>query len=279
MNIRIIIILLLFPALLKGQEYSDARRVYNEMMHAIEHLETSTFEIEINERVFGKMMYSHHTVKLQLHPYKVYIYCQQPEAGAEILYLQGKNNNKVLVNPNRFPFFNLNVSPFNSLLRKNHHYIVPQMGFSYLYNILRHYESVNHEKFYSMLKLNESSDNKYLVLEINNNEFGFMNYKMGKNENITDAARKFYVNDQMVLELNKPEVDDFNDVREGQVITVPNSYGKRIVFYIDKTTKLPVLQYIYDQKGLYSKIVFSHLIVNPVLKPEEFTKEYSGYNF
>jgi len=130
-----------------------------------------------------------------------------------------------------------------------------------------------------MLKLNESSDNKYLVLEINNNEFGFMNYKMGKNENITDAARKFYVNDQMVLELNKPEVDDFNDVREGQVITVPNSYGKRIVFYIDKTTKLPVLQYIYDQKGLYSKIVFSHLIVNPVLKPEEFTKEYSGYNF
>lgn len=249
------------------------------MMKAVEQINTSTFTITIEERVFDKYLKSRHHVKLQTKPFKTYLKSEYPDKGAEVLYIEGANNGKALINPNKFPFMNVNLHPGSSLLRKNHQYTVAQMGFGHLYQILRGYERKEHEKFFQKLHVSKSTENNSeFILEIHNNEFGYMNYKVMKGETLTTIAEKFLLNDQMILALN-PGCDYYDDVRPGQVITIPNSFGKRIVFYNDKKTGLPLKQIIYDDKGLFSKVEFTSFVLNPVFRDNEFSREFQGYGF
>jgi hypothetical protein len=260
-----------------GQNLSEAREVYNRMMKAIEQINTCTFTISIEERVFDKYMKSRHQVKLQARPFKTYLKSEFPDKGAEVLYIAGSNHGKALINPNKFPFMNVNLLPTSSLLRKNHQYTVAQMGFGHLYSLLRGYERKEHENFFNKLHLSRDSEGE-LILEIRNHEFGYLNYKVMKGETLTSIAEKFLINDQMILALN-PDCDYYDDVRPGQVISIPNSFGKRIIFHIDRKTGLPLKQTIYDDKGLFSKVEFSSFVLNPVLKENEFTKDFPGYGF
>jgi len=49
--------------------------------------------------------------------------------------------------------------------------------------------------------------------------------------------------------------------------------------YIDKTNYLPVVQIIYDDKGLFGQYEYNSLIVNPVFAPDEFTSKFKDYKF
>lgn len=278
-RLLIIFLLLTIPAL--AQEKKTARTVYDEMMRGIERIRACTYTISIEERIFDQFVTGKHRVKLQVTPLKLYLYSIAPDAGAEVLYIAGQNNGKALVKPNSFPFVNLNLHPENRMLRKFHQYTVAQMGFGYLHDLLRKYEFRDREKFFTSLHLDAKSvtpESDYYILEIRNNTFGNMNYKVMKGESVTSIARKFYLNDMMILDRNR-DIAYFDDVQPGQVITIPNSFAKRIVFYVDKKTHLPLKQVIYDDKGLYSKISYSSFVLNPVIKPEEFTKDFPGYKF
>lgn len=261
-----------------GQTNLEAKSVYEQMMQAMGKVRTASFTIDMKERIYGKTRHGIHHVKLQVNPYKVYLKSEKPDAGAEVLYIDGANNNKALINPNTFPFINISLSPSNPLLRKHHHYTILQMGFAHAHSIMRYYEATEGERFYGNLKLIADPSGNFHVLEIDNDEFGFINYKVRKGENITAIARKFYVNDQMILELNKG-ISDFDDVHPGQVITLPNSFARRIVMYVEKKTMLPTKQFIYDLNGLYSQVEFKSLKVNPSFTNMDFSSENPLYGF
>ena len=82
----------------------------------------------------------------------------------------------------------------------------------------------------------------------------------------------------MVL-TNNPKISWYNDVKEGQTIKVPNAYGKQTLLLIDKENFLPVSNTVFDDQGLYEKYEYIDLQINCVILPEEFTKNYKGYNF
>jgi len=260
---------------------TDARIIYDKMMYAMSKVQTCSYTLTLEERIYDKYLHGKLKVKLQVNPYRTYVYSIKPDEGAEVLYLEGENNGKVLINPNKFPFITISLSPFHYLFRKNHQYTAVQMGFKYLHDILKDNARTEKEYFFSSLSLKQEASiiNKpYYILEIDNHKFGFINYKVMKGEDVTDIARKFFINDQMILELNR-EIKYFDDVSAGQVITIPNSFAKRIVFYVDKKTFLPLTQIIYDHKGLYSKIEFGAFVLNPVFAPDEFSRRNKKYNF
>jgi outer membrane lipoprotein-sorting protein len=260
-----------------AQSANQAKIIYHEMMSAMTKVKTATFTLDVHERIYGKMFHGTHHVKLQSSkPMKLYLKSVKPNAGAEVLYIEGSNDNKALINPNSFPFINISLSPDNSLLRKHHHYTIRQMGFAHAHSIMRYYESTEKERFYGNLKL--TSDANFYILEIDNDEFAMVNYKVAKGENVTTIANRFHVNDQMILELNR-DISDFDDVAAGQVITIPNSFARKIVLHIDKKSMLPVKQYIYDLKGLYSQAEFKSLRVNPPLTDMDFSRENPQYGF
>jgi hypothetical protein len=265
----------------KGQSNQDARNLYEKMMTAMSKVQTCTYTLTFEERIYGKFYPGKLKVKLNVNPYKVYAYSVKPDEGAEVLYFASENNGKVLINPNKFPYINVSLSPLNSIFRKNHQFTILQMGFDYLHGVLKENERTQKENFFSKLSIKQDAaaeDKPYYILEIDNNEFGFINYRVMKGEDVTSISKKFFINDQMILELNR-DVKYFDDVSPGQVLTLPNSFARKIIFYVDKKTMLPLTQILYDHKGLYSKIEFGSFQLNPVFAPNEFSRNNPKYQF
>jgi hypothetical protein len=265
----------------QGQSSFTTRTLFDSMMKKLSETKSCTYVLNTTERVFGQMMHSEYIVKVNAAPYRVYVYSITPNPGAEALFLEHENNDKILINPNRFPFINVSLSSNSMLLRKKHQYSIREMGFAYLYEMFRKNAEMHGERFYKTLTMKEDvtyKNKSYHVIEVNNNEFDFINYTVQNNENVSSIAKKHLVNDHMILELNS-NISDYDDVKPGDIIKIPNSFAKRIVLYIDKTYHLPLIQLIYDNKGLYSEIEFSSYVNNPVFQLNEFSRDFPRYKF
>ena len=98
---------------------------------------TCSYVLNMEERVFGEIGKAQYLAKVNVNPLKIYTYSVFPNPGAEALYLENSNSGKVLVNPNRFPYINVNLSVNSMLLRKPHQYNILQMGFGYFHGIMK----------------------------------------------------------------------------------------------------------------------------------------------
>lgn len=253
------------------------KKIILDVLESIDKVKTLKYNLKLAERIKGKILNTQSVVKLQKKPRKIYLYLKGPE----LLWIEGENDGKAFVNPGGFPYINLNLDPMGSLLRKDQHHTLNEMGYDYYSSIL---EGV----------LNKSGDNidKNIVLtgeEIWNNracykvalsfpDFAFINYTVKKGENLIKISRKLNVSEYMILE-NNPTIDDYFDVKEGDIIKVPNAYAKLTVLLIDKEFMLPINTKIYDDKGLFESYEYYNLQVNPVISDEEFTRHYKGYKF
>lgn len=283
MKKRILLLLLFcqFPAAGISDEALTASSLYSRMMSAMKQVRTCSFILDIEERINGEMKTSKFIVKLQPRPYKMYAYSVHPNPGAEALLIEGHNNGKVLINPNRFPFVNISLSPYNGLLRKNHQYTMLQMGFEYVTQLLEAYQHREGAAFHQKLSFkNEviAGNKNYYLLVIDNPDFGHNKVTVKKGETITSIANRLFLNDRMILELN-PGCSDYDDVKAGDVLTVPNGFAKKIVFHIDKKNMLPLIQTTYDDKGLYGKVTFSSFVLNPEFSDNDFSRSNPKYNF
>jgi LysM repeat protein len=277
-NVLLALVFLCTAAVAKSQ---TAKELMGKMIYAMDHLKTARYALEKQERFGRKMVTSEVLVKLNVSPLKVYLYSISPNPGAEVLYVRGFNNDNVMVKANKFPYVTLNLGLHNSLLRDNQHHTMSDVGFSYLGRVLKGNIEKTPETFYNSLTFEGSIDYKgksYYKLTIDNKNFGYTTYEVRKGETITSVSDKLHVNDYMVLSVN-PTISDYHDVRPGQKIKVPNSYAKRIVLYVDKHNYLPLVQYIYDDKGLYEFYEMSSFVLNPSISPIEFTPKYKDYNF
>jgi hypothetical protein len=278
---RAILALLLF---LPGWIYSQTspeKDLMGKMISAMDNLKTARYSLRKQERFDGKMMETEVLVKLNTHPLKVYVYSVKPNPGAEVLYADGLNDGQVAVSANKFPYVTINMSPHNSLLRANQHHTILDMGFSYLNKILKEYINKRGESFYQSLDVEgtvEWKGKSYFKLTLENKNFGYGTYDVRRKEDITSIAEKLHVSDFMILNLN-PICRNYNDVRPGQRIKVPLAYAKRIVLYVDKQSFLPMVQFIYDDKGLFEFYEFNSFVQDPVFSPQEFSTKNKGYKF
>jgi outer membrane lipoprotein-sorting protein len=286
LRIRYIILFctfLAFSLLLISFRYKQSKTITNnrelidKIFNAVDNVKTMRYKLQCNERIKGRMQYFESKVKLQVSPRKLYLSLKGPE----VLWIQGTNNGDALVNPSSFPYMNLNLDPYGSLMRKDQHHTIHEMGFQYLADILKDGMKKAGDKLDKYFTL-VGEDNFYgrpcYKLSITFPEFAWNSYTVKKGENLITIARKLKVSEYMVL-MNNPKISWYNDVKEGQIIKVPNAYGKQTLLLIDKETYLPVSNTVFDDQGLYEKYEYIDLQVNCVILPEEFTKNYKGYNF
>ncbi|MDF2437431.1 MAG: hypothetical protein K0Q95_1807 [Bacteroidota bacterium] len=250
----------------------------NKIFDAISTVKTLKYSLQCNERIKGRMQHSESKVKLQINPRKLYLNIR----GVEVLWAQGENNGDALVNPNAFPYINLNLDTYGSLMRKDQHHTIHEMGYHYLADILKdgmkRAGENNIDKYFKILGEEKYNGRDCYKLSISFPDFEWINYTVKKGENLTTLSRKLRVSEYMVLE-NNPKVTSFNDVKEGQVIKVPNAYAKLTLLLIDKEYLLPVNNKVFDDKGLYETYEYYELQVNPTIAPEEFKKNYKDYHF
>jgi outer membrane lipoprotein-sorting protein len=258
----------------------DKKELTEKMLASIRSLKSLKFRLWKQERLKGKMEIGEQEVKMMVKPFKAYLFNYLPNVGAEVLFLEGQNDNKALVNPNSFPWTNLNLDPFGDILRKGQHHTLFELGFEYTGGLLTDV----YKKFGTKL-------NEYCTIEgsihyanrdcwkvlLENKDYKLVDYTVLPGENLIKIAKKLWVSEYALLEMNN--LRNYDAVKPGQKIKVPTSYAKKVVLYIDKINHLPIYQQLFDDKGLFAEYKYSNLLVNPKLTEEEFTKGYKGYKF
>lgn len=272
--------ILLVITLLLPTSYVPTTPSCKEILHntlaSVDKIETLKFHLKCNERINGKLLSTESQVKLNRSPRKIYIYLKGPE----LLWVEGKNNGNCLVNPQGFPYMNLNLDPMGAIMREKQHHTIHQMGFEYFGDIIKSSMDLLANDFDSYFKCTGTltwNTRECYFITAEYPDFKYVDHTVLKGENLTTIAHKLKVSDFMLLEINKAK--NFHDVKTGQVIKVPNVYGKKMVLYIDKETFIPRVIKVYDEKGLFESYEYHDLQLNPKIAEEEFTKEFKGYGF
>lgn len=257
---------------------SRCKEILEQTLASIEGIKTLKFHLKCNERFNGKLISIESQVKMNASPRKVYIYLKGPE----VLWIEGKNNGNALVNPDGFPYMNLNLDPMGSLMRENQHHTLHEIGFEYFAGIIKHSINISGDKFDDYFKyggtLTWNSRECYLITA-EYPYFKYEDYTVQKGETLITIARKLKLSEYMLLEINSAKVSGYNNVKQGQIIKVPNVYGNKMILYIDKELLLPRVIKLYDEKGLFEAYEYHDLQMNIKIPDEEFTQEYKGYGF
>jgi outer membrane lipoprotein-sorting protein len=260
---------------------SQARVIVDDMVRAMNQIITLSGRIYRSERFEGKMETGELKFKLNSKPRKIYVYNISPDEGAEVLWAEGWNGGKAFVHPNKFPWINVSLGLNSDELLKGNHHNMMALGFDYTNNVVKHLLTKYGPDFDKYVKY-EGKKKWYAktldVIKITYDEYKFENYTVQAGDDLFKIDAKLKIPGYKILELN-PSLDDFFDVKPGQVIKIPNVYAKEMVVMVDPANHLPIVQVMMDDKGLFEKYEFHDIVVNPRFTTMEFSEDNEAYGF
>ena len=276
--------LLLFVCclLLSGNSYSQTvSEIAKAMFAKTKSIKTMTYTMRKIERKNGKPVLQVSSAKLNLDPLKVYLRQSEPKDGIEVLYVAGTNNNNALVNPNGFPWFSVNLDPYGSTMRENQHHTLFNSGYDHVISILEHLYVKYNAQIETMTKIDGSivwENHNCWIVTLSNPYFKYGSYTAQKGETLLTIASKFKLSEHMMLEKN-PSIKSYTEPLAGKTLMIPNDYSSKMILYIDKVRMIPLVMKVYDNEGLYEQYEYLSMVINPVIKPEEFKSNYKDYHF
>jgi hypothetical protein len=257
--------------------YNNTEEIAEKMFSAMENVRTIRYKLQLTERIRGKLEARESEIKLQVSPRKLYMKIKNQE----LLWIQGANGGNALVNPGTFPYVNLNLDPLGSIMRKDQHHTIHELGFAYFASILKNHRDkyLSDFKKHFFITGEEVFDGKNCYkLTVMMPNFKWESYTVKKGENIVTIARRNYISQYMILENNK-NVSWYDAVKEGQQIQIPNSYCKYALILIDKESFLPISIRIIDDRGLFESYQYLDIKLNIPIASDEFTRGYKDYKF
>jgi LysM repeat protein len=253
--------------------------VVEKMLEAINRVKTARYHLYSVERINEKILTAHSDIKLNMSPRKLYF--RNTMKGIEVLYVEGTLNGEALINPNAFPYINLRLDPYRSIMRNNQHHTIFELGFAHIGKIIETSIQKHHKDFdqtFFLLPDVEFNNRPCYKVFSEVKAFKYMPYTVQKGETARSIAEKFAVGEYRIFQ-NNPNLHYTDPIKPGRKIMIPNFYAEKTILYIDKLLMLPVYIKAYDDKGLYESYEFSNLEINGVISPAEFTKGYKGYKF
>lgn len=245
------------------------------MTGAVENLRYLRCSAKAQERLGRGVKPSSSVMKLSFRPFRVYL---KDNKSVEVLWVAGQNNGDAWVYPASFPYITLSLDPTGGLMRKDQHHTVLQAGFGTIADLLRP-TALRQDATYSRT-FRYTGDTTVLgrpchVLRSDFPQFRYVPYRTGKKETVATVAERFGCGEYRILERNN--LSPGAALTEGQVLQVPNGYGRRVILCIDPQHYLPIVVDVRDDRGLFEKFEFYNLVVNQPIPNEEFTKGYQGY--
>ncbi|MGC8802673.1 MAG: DUF1571 domain-containing protein [Bacteroidales bacterium] len=261
------------------KEDVDAVYILRQVVDQSKQIKTLRYHAIMNERIDGKMVQKDSYFKINTSPLKMYV--SQSFLGIKIdaLYVEGWNNNQLLVATVGFPWIQLSLDPKGSRVRDNHHHTIFEAGFGYFASVIDQLLSEHFDKITIRYLGPAKIYNKdCLKIQIIVNHYQIIPYTVKPGETLPSIAKQKLINDYKILELN-PEIDGYDDVKAGQIIKIPNLYAKMMYLYVDKRSMLPAQIELHDEKGLYAIYGYNNVIINEPFAPDEFDKSYKNYHF
>lgn len=276
-----ILFIFIFSSFLMPVDEPSGYQIAREMFDRAANISSLTYTITKLERIEGEVIKQVSFTKMQKEPYAVYLRQSHPNDGMEVLYVKGANNDKALINPNGFPWLNLKLNPHDGIMRNNQHHTIFQSGFDHVVGILEYLCVKYNDQINEMVLYNgEVVQNGRRALSITfvNPYFEHIEYQMMADETIEDVADKYKLSAYMILEMN-PKIKDYEDVKPGQTILIPNDYSPKLNLVIDAVDYVPLKMEVFDTKGLYELYEYSEVVINPQISAQEFSEDYEPYGF
>lgn len=253
-----------------------------EMFDQCKRITTLQCVVQKKERYEGKYSEASSFIKMTTSPYRVYLRQLEPKEGVELLYIETENSGKVLVNPNGFPWFNISLDPFGSMIRDKQHHVIKDIGFSKFNAVLAHlltkYGS-DGDALVSHGGQIEINGKKCHIVEINNSHYELVSYTPQAGETTYSISEKFKVSEYRIVELNDA-ISSFGSVAENEPITIPNDYAPKIRLFIEQELKIPMRFEIYDDnQELFEAYQYDNMVINASFSESEFTTAYPEYGF
>ncbi|OWY23517.1 DUF1571 domain-containing protein [Sphingobacteriales bacterium UPWRP_1] len=262
----------------------DVKGLLDNMYAGIDRAKTMQYTFFQKERMIKGWNNAETFTKLNVAPLKVYLKTKTPDGGhIEVLYADGERGGKALIKPNGFPYVNVKLHPTSKQMMGTQHHTILSIGFKKVKKIIQdaYKRAAAQNGVNQVFKLTGSTtyDGKdCYILQITDPTFAFTNYTVKTGQSLYDIAREQNIAEYMIMERNKG-IDDYYDIKAGQVIKIPTSYAAKTTLYIDKKTFLPIYQKMEDDKGLFEQYEMKGLKVNPMFSVAEFTEDWSDYGF
>ncbi|MES2131260.1 MAG: DUF1571 domain-containing protein [Bacteroidota bacterium] len=254
-------------------------KIITDMMDSVKKITYLRCNMKSLERIETGYSVAYTSVKLQTSPRKSYL--QNQEKKLEVLYNSEISKNRCVVKPHVFPYFTLNLDPTGNLMRKNQHFTIFELGFDFTVKTIAIALSKEKDQITKHLslagKVEKNKMNCYLFVYENNN-FTYNDYVVQEKETVSSIATKFVANDYMIRTRNKL-YDDYGYLKKGSTIKIPSFYCKKVLFYVDEKSLLPVCVILYDEVGLFETYEYTDIELNKPIPAVEFTKGFKGYGF
>lgn len=257
-----------------------AESVLNEMLAGCDRVQSLQFTMSKKERMAAKMSEATNFVKYKKSPFSVYLKSKIPDSGMEILFVKGWNGNKAFINPGGFPYINVSLSPFASRMRTDGHFTLYDIGFETLTSNLRSGLKEINGKVSEYYTLNGTVNFDGRVcdkLTMENKTYTWIKYTAPKDILLTSIAMEKHLSAYAIKERNN--LGDFGTIKAGTTLLIPSTFIKKVILYVDKTTRLPIMQEMYDDKGFFSRYEFRDLVLNPKFEALDFSTENKNYKF
>jgi len=260
----------------------DPIEIIEKMSNVISKINKSSFELHSKERFGDEYKYKKMIFRMQKSPRKVYM--KDLEKGIELLYVDGWNKNRAYINPNGFPWINISLNRFDSKIVAENHHTVDDAGFGFVNILLDGFEKAAAKVGKDLASLytykGEATVNGYECYKlyiVPPTSFKYVTYTTTKDQKLLELSRKIFASDYLIKEKNN--LSYTRTIKKGTKLIVPSTYSKKVIVYIDKKSFLPIVQLLYDDKGLIEKFEYKKFSQNPKFLNTEFTTDCSTYGF
>lgn len=271
--------ILLYSSSLVAQ---SAASIVDKMSDALENTSKMTYDIYLKERFGSTYVEKEMHFRVNENPRKVY--AKNLEDGVEILYVTGWNNDKAYINPNGFPWVNVSFDIYNDRMTKEAHHLISDAGFELSSSMITNFrnrieqEGKNFDDHFSYKGETTWDGKSCYKIYMDDPNYGYTTYTVTRDETLHQLANRLGVPAHKIQEKNGGKLP-YQKSLKGRSLTVPTSYAKQVIFFVDKTTYLPLVQMVYDDKGLYEKYEYRNLDISPSLYTNEWTDDCSSYGF
>jgi hypothetical protein len=215
---------------------------------------------------------------LRLSPRQLYF---KNNAGVEVLYNELHDKEEALVNPNAFPYINLKLDPYRSIMRNNQHHTIFELGFHHIGWILTNavkQSELNFDKWFTYMGIVKFNNRDCYKVYFEYPDFKYVKYTVRKKETLRSIAQKLGIGEYRIIQ-NNINISYTDYIKEGRILSIPNVYASKTLMYIDKELNLPVFIKAFDDLGFYESYEFSDLKINMNFNVKEFDRSFAKYNF
>lgn len=242
---------------------------------SIKSVKSARYTFKNTERIQGQLLTGEQVISYIAQPYQVMLEFVAPRKGTSIYFQQGKNNNKLVYDPVGFPYTKIYLDPLGDLARDRNHHTIFEVGFSSMGKIITHLHS-NYPQYFKMLPDEAKLGKQLMKIEFDYAGYALVKHQVGADQSTKTIADQYFVNEYALLERNK-HVKEFGKLKPGTVIDVPNCYAKKMIVWIDKMSKLPVMMELYDDLGLYEQYIYTNVQYNDPSIDQEMLRRSKEY--